>query len=228
MEVNKVHYLVDENLPNAEYIFNSINPNYKDRLEKFTAYNLRTKIEKQELPNSSYDIGFIFSSTHLSQTIIAGYHLVEVDERFPEIDIIENKNLKGSGKNKSCRIKMSQTQNLPLVKKLLLAPLIEHYIFYQKNDSETAKILKIFPNNKFKKESYSSKRDLESNLSIHLRNKGRLVRALIFVNEDNIHECAAVMDSNLNLGTFHMICNMKRNKINQSSLAAKYPDVTFS
>lgn len=222
LETNPVHYIIDASLPGSETLLNSLPySSFKDRLERISQRGMLDKMDKQELPNSSYDIGFMFvKDGYTPERLTPGYHLVEINPRFPEMVITEL----ASGKN--CLIKMARPENLSLAKKILLAPLIEHYIFYQKNDPDAGKVLKLFPNNKFQKFSYSQRRDLEDTLNLHLKNKGRLVRALIFVNEGNIRECAPVMNSFLNHGTFHMICNIRSNSHN--TLALEYPKVTFS
>ena len=186
LDANVVHYIIDTSLPNANFIAKNIPlTSFKDRLDQVPSHMIPDKMSKQELPSSLEDIGFIFTSTPLT-SVTPGYHIVEVNESFAEVDISADRNLNSNGtgakKNKSCQIKIARPENLTLIKKLLLAPLIEHFIFYPKSDSDIPKVLKLFPNNKFQKFGYNNRRDLENTLSLHLKNKGRLVRALIFVN----------------------------------------------
>lgn len=42
---------------------------------------------------------------------------------------------------------------------------------------------------------------------MHLKNRNRLTRILIFVNPNNINEIAPLLDHNLNNKSFTMICN---------------------
>lgn len=44
---------------------------------------------------------------------------------------------------------------------------------------------------------------------MHLKNRNRLTRILIFVNQNNINEIAPVLDHNLNNKSFTMICNSR-------------------
>lgn len=56
---------------------------------------------------------------------------------------------------------MNSLDNIEIAKKLLLAPCIQHYIFYPKgSDSEISKLLNLFPSNKFQKNSYGNRSEL--------------------------------------------------------------------
>lgn len=44
---------------------------------------------------------------------------------------------------------------------------------------------------------------------MHSKNKGRFIRALIFVNLSNIDEIASIMNNHFNRKNFSMICNTK-------------------
>lgn len=110
----------------------------------------------RSLPNDYYDIGFIFLNSDdfdkvLPSSLVDGYYLVDVDPSNPPLDIKKDRK----------QIKISDLRNLSLAKKVLLAPKIQHYLFHPRNsDSETSKMLNMFPSTKFQKISYSNRGDL--------------------------------------------------------------------
>lgn len=137
---------------------------------------------KKPLPNEFYDIGFIFlnpkNASNISpSTLVEGYYLVDIDPGNAPIDI----------KKERKKIGIAELDNLKLAKKLLLAPSIQHYVFYPRgSETEIATMLSLFPSNKFNKFAFYSRNELENLFNLHLRNKGRLARSLIFVNPKNI------------------------------------------
>ena len=85
----------------------------------------------------------------------------------------------------------------------------------------------MFPNSKFQKYKYSNRSDLESLLNIYTKNKGRLMRVIIFVNEYNIDSIAPSLDHPLKLGTFTIVCSFQGNRKRFSHLKVQYPKVSF-
>lgn len=61
---------------------------------------------------------------------------------------------------------------------------------------------------------------------MHLKNKGRLMRVLIFVNPSNIRQIQPVLDNNLNAKTFTMICTSQDSM--DDKLRNQYKRVKFS
>ena len=93
-------------------------------------------------------------------------------------------------------IKLSNVDNLVLTKKLLLSSKIENYLFYSNGiDEKLEQLIKAFPNKKFKKIKYSKRSDLESLINAYAKDKGRMIRVLIFANEDNVSSISYTLDN---------------------------------
>lgn len=105
----------------------------------------------QTLPSDFYDLGLIFLISGAPPTITKGYYNVNISSVNPQVEI--RKEVKSAS--------VSSPNNLNVLVKLLLAPLINHYIFYPKNNSgDISKVLSLFPATKFQKFGYSSRNDL--------------------------------------------------------------------
>jgi hypothetical protein len=124
---NFTHYIIDTSHP-LRYEIEQI-PDVQDKVvevdyaEKIYEYML-----KKPLPNEYYDIGFIFvNSKNISKIpiiqIVDGYYLVEINDSSIPIDIKKDKK----------KVIISDLKNLGLAKKLLLAPNIQHFVFYPRS-----------------------------------------------------------------------------------------------
>lgn len=115
-----------------------------------------------------------------------------------------------------------------MAQKLVIASLIEHYVFYHKDDRDASKLIKLFPTAIFHKSYYYNYADLSEKLLnyANLRQKCRLKRVIILGNERNIDEVNRFCDHELNVGNIEVFCNVGIDR-DLGKIVNQYPKVRF-